>query len=208
MISTPERENFERGRLPVAPRHRTAPVALLAVLSAAGLMGCTHDHGGSNETSVTGTCALGQKQYAALSPLSVDQLESLLGKGTYRAEGNLRPGAAGVPDAGSCTYSREGKTGGLVEIGVNRKTDSFRSYDETRAGAADPRARPIDGVDGYIIPDPGDGDHGPLAVVFGAGRQVIWLHVLMPGKDAPGDERIASAARAASKVLGRPMRKA
>lgn len=190
-------------------RRKTAALALGTVLAAtAGLTGCSQDHGGSNVTSVTGTCALDQKQYDALSPLSADQLEALLGEGTYKVEGSVRPGAAGVPDAGSCVYSREGDTGGLVEIGVNRKTDLFRSYDETRAAANGPQARPIDGVDGYIVPDPGDGDHGPLAVVFGPDRQVVWLHVLVPGKDAPGDDTIAGAARAAAKVLGEPMRKA
>ena len=195
-------------RLRVPHRRRTAAAALGAVLSATvALAGCTHDERGSRVTRVTGTCAPDHEQYDALSPLPPDQLESLLGAGTYEVEGSLRPGATGVPDAGSCTYSREGDTGGLVEIGVNRKTDLFGSYDETRAAANGPQARPIDGVDGYIVPDPGDGDHGPLAVVFGPDRQVVWLHVLLPGRDAPDDETIAGAARAVAQALGRPMPK-
>lgn len=162
-------------------------------------------------TSVTGTCALDGKQYDALSPLSADQLEAVLGEGDYQVEGTVRPGANGVPEGGACLYSRGGDSSALLELGINRKTDLFRTYDEARALEKTEQAHAIDGLDGYVVADPGSGgddSHGPLAVVFGPDHQVVTLHVLLPSRDSPGDEALAAAAKAAAKTLAAPMQTA
>jgi hypothetical protein len=186
-------------------------VTLGAVLCATGAFtACNDDQGETDVTSVTGSCALDAKQYDALTPLSADQLEAMLGDGDYQVEGSVRPGANGVPEGGACLYSRGGGSGALLELGVNRKTDLFRTYDEARALEKTEQARTIDGLDGYIVANPGSGDdnRGPLAVVFGPDHQVVTLHVLLPSKDAPGDEAIARAAESAAKTLAQPMQPA
>jgi predicted small secreted protein len=192
-------------------RSRRAAVTLGLVLCATTLTACNDDdHGGSDVTSVTGSCALDATQYDDLSPLSSDQLEAMLGEGDYRLEGSVRPGANGVPEGGSCIYSRRDDSGALLELGVNRKTDLFRTYDEARALEKTDQAHAIDGLDGFIVADPGtgsDGSRGPLAVVFGPDHQVVTMHVLVPSKDAPGDDTIATAAKAAAESLGSPMRR-
>lgn len=191
-------------------RPRRSALVLAAVLGATvGLAACGKDQGGSDVTSVNGTCALDGDKYAALSPLSADQLEAMLGEGDYKVEGTVRPGANGVPEAGECSYTRSGDGDAVIELGVNRKTDLFRTYDEARALANTAQAQAIDGSDGFIVADPGtgsDASHGPLAVVFGPDHQVVTLHVLVPSKDAPGDDQLATAAKAAAGALGQPLR--
>lgn len=194
-------------------RRRHAAAALAAALCAVALTACSNDDQGGTDvtTSVTGSCALDGKQYTALSPLSADQLEALLGEGDYQVEGSVRPGVDGIPEGGACLYSSRGDSGALLELGVNRRTDLFRTYDEARALEKTADAHAIDGLDGFLIADPGTGgadSHGPLAVVFGPDHQVVTLHVLVQSKDAPGDDAIASAAKAAALALREPMDKA
>ncbi|HET6166181.1 MAG TPA: hypothetical protein VFE07_05090 [Marmoricola sp.] len=190
---------------------RGAAAILGVTLCTLTLTACNDkDDGGPDVTSVTGTCALDGTQYDDLSPLSSDQLEAMLGEGDYRVEGSVRPGANGIPEGGACIYSRRDDSSALLELGVNRRTDLFRTYDEARALEKTEQARAIDGLDGFIVADPGTGgddSRGPLAVVFGPDHQVVTLHVLLPSKDAPGDDTIATAAKAAAQSLASPMRR-
>jgi len=188
-------------------RPRRVALALVAVLCATTGLSACNDQEGSDVTSVTGTCAMDSKQYDALSPLSAAQLEALLGEGDYRVTGTVRPGAGDVPEGGECSYSRGDDRDVLLELGINRKTDLFRTYDEARALEKTDQARAIDGLDGYIVADPGSSDHGPLAVVFGPDHQVVTLHVVIPSKDAPEDAALGGAAKAAAGKLAQPMRK-
>jgi hypothetical protein len=194
-------------------RSRSAlALGAVALIAATSLTACSNQ-GESDVTTVTGTCAMDTKQYDELSPLSTSRLEALLGEGDYRVEGNVRPGANGVPDAGECSYARTDDRETLrLQVGVNRKTDLFRSYDEARALQKTAKAQPIDGVDGFIIADPGhrpgSGDHGPLAVVFGPDNWTVTVHVVVPGKDTADDDSLASAAKEAAKNLGEPMQPA
>jgi hypothetical protein len=154
------------------------------------------------------------KSYARVSPVSAADLEALLGKGSYRVEGNVRPGAGGVPAAGECSYARLDKPHDLLlQVGVNRQTDLFGSYEESRTLQKSPKATPIEGVDGYTIPDPGtgpgSGDHGPLAVVFGPDHWTLTVHLVgakQSTSDATRERRLATAAKSVASYLSRPMR--
>lgn len=193
-----------------SPRRRPLAVAT-ALLGIGAVAGCG---GGTDPTTVSGSCAQDKTRYAAVSPLSAADLEALLGRGRYRVEGNVRPGAGGVPDAGQCSYARADHPDQLLlQVGVNRQTDLFASYDESRALQKSPDATPIEGVDGYTVPDPGSGpgsgDHGPLAVVFGSGQQTVTVHVVdgtTPVKGTQLRDRLASTAKRAATYLGKPMR--
>jgi len=187
----------------------TAATVLVGVGAVAGCGGSTDP-----SSSVSGSCAQDKGKYAAVSPLSATDLEALLGRGHYRVEGNVRPGGGGVPDAGQCSYTRTDHPDRLLlEVGVNRQTDLFRSYDESRALQKSADATPINGVDGFTVPDPGSGpgsgDHGPLAVVFGSGQQMVTVHVVDGSTPVTGTklrDRLATAARRAATYLGRPLR--
>jgi len=158
-------------------RTRLRAAALLTVLATAGLTGCGSSGKSGEATTVSGSCALDQK-YADVSPLTSGDLRQLLGKGSYRVEGNLRGGTQGaVPDAGACSYARSSKPDELlVQVGVNRKTDLFGSVTEARALQKKSGSTAIPHVDGFIVADPGSGpgsgDHGPLAVVFDGSRTI------------------------------------
>lgn len=194
-------------------RSRTAIATLVVAASVAALTGCGSQK--SDATTVTGSCAMDAKSYATVSPLSTADLEALLGKGSYRVEGNIRPGAGGIADAGQCSYARVDKPDDLLlRVGVNRQTDLFRSYDESRALQKTEKATPIKGADGFTVADPGSGpgsgDQGPLAVVFGADHWTLTLHVVHAKPPVSGDAlrgRLASAAKRAAGQLSKPMRR-
>lgn len=194
-------------------RPRTGVVALVAAASVAALTGCGGNQ--AETTTVTGSCAMDAQRYATVSPLSTADLQSLLGKGSYRVEGNVRPGSDGVPDAGECSYARTDKPDELLlQIGVNRQTDLFRSYEESRALQTSAKAKPIEGADGFTIADPGAGpgsrDHGPLAVVFGSGHWSVTVHLVHAKPPVSGDAllgRLGSAAKHAADQLKAPLRR-
>ncbi|HEX2895517.1 MAG TPA: hypothetical protein VHO29_16060 [Marmoricola sp.] len=190
-------------------------VRIGALATVAGLAVLTGCGGGSDATTVTGSCAMDAKTYAKVSPLSAADLEALLGKGSYRVEGNVRPGSDGVPDAGECSYARADKPDELLlQVGVNRQTDLFSSYDESRTLQSSGKATPIEGADGYVVPDPGSGpgsgNHGPLAVVFGDGHRMVTLHLVQDRpsvSDRSMNSRLARAGKHAAQALGRPMQR-
>lgn len=208
--------------------HRRSPAAaagaLLVVLT---LTSCGSNHqGGTVKTTVSGTCALFRDKYA-LSPVSAERLQAALGPGRYTLTGNVssddrsdedattssgvhRWGPPGVPIDGSCDYADESGVRRL-SVGIGQRDLPHNGYDDARkTQQTDPRAKKIDGADGYVIAeDVADSDGSQaqqaVAVVFADANRFVTANILVPEKGVDSSAEAVAIAKEAAQVFAKPM---
>jgi hypothetical protein len=212
-------------------RHRrsvlAAGSALLVVLT---LTSCGSNHqGGTVKTTVSGTCALFRDKYA-LSPVSAQRLESALGPGRYTLSGNVssddrsddeartsagirRWGPPGVPIDGSCDYADESGVRRL-SVGLGQRDLPHNGYaDARKTQQTDPRAKKIDGADGYVIAEDvtdhdGSRAQQAVAVLFEDANRFVTANILVPERGVDSSAEAVAIAKEAVQVFGKPMRPA
>lgn len=166
-------------------------------------------------TTVTGTAALHSDRYS-LSPISPESLQAALGPGRYLLDGSVFSDdrtreTAAVPLDGECRYYRADEpTVRRLSVTLGNRLLPYSAFDNARrAQRSDRRARPIDGVDGYVVSaDVTDHDGSTaeraVAVVFDGDRFTI-ANILVP---IPGVDSAAQASAIAQEALSsfrRPM---
>ena len=199
----------------------------VALVISSSLTSCTGDsHHGSAETTVSGTCALYKEKYE-LSPISTRGLERTFAPGRYTVSGNVssddRPdadaqtststrrwGPPGVPIDGSCDYADAAGTRRL-SVAVGQKDLPRNGYDDARrTQQSDPRAKEIDGADGYVISEnvaDADGSNAEqaVAVVFEDGKRYVTANILAPKKGVNSGAEAVAIAKEAALAFRMPM---
>jgi hypothetical protein len=181
------------------------------------------------DTSVSGTCALFRDKYS-LSPVSAHRLEAALGPGRYTLKGNVssddrsdeevrasagarRWGAPGVPIDGACDYLDASGVRRLT-VGIGQRDLPRNGYDDARhTQQTDPRAKRIEGADGYVITEDvtdhdGSRAQQAVAVLFDGDNRFVTANILVPGKGIDSGAQAVAIAKEALQVFNRTMRSA
>ena len=165
-------------------------------------------------TTVSGNCALMREKYT-LSPVSAHRLEAALGAGAYTLEGDVSSddrtdSTRAFPLDGECNYFDNDHVRRL-SVSISQKGLPGSSFDQARhTQQTDPRARKIDGTDGYVMTEDltdHDGSTATKAVatVFEEDRIVI-ANILVPANDVDSGLQAVTIAKEALAVFDKRMK--